>query len=200
MNKLDFIDSYIKLCDEVISSSNTSEAKKLQDVIIGIFGSEITDIKDMLDNYRGYYSSPRQIDFIGDIKLIKQKLLNYKFNLQDKQKKVEYKLELARLKQPQIFAHAEANPTQSTTASFNIAITVEQTIKCLKEIPENCLSSSDKNTLQDFLFSLEGIKAAKDKSKFWDITKGVLKFLADKGADAAIATLPFIITGLQSFK
>lgn len=202
MNKMDFINSYISKCDEAIASGNLSAADKLQDEIIAVFEAEIPDIKNMLDNY-GFssYDSGRQVDFIGDIKLVKQKLVNYLFNIQQKQEKMKYDLELARLKQPQLSAHAEANPTQTTTQTAtqtaNINITIDQTLKRLDEISEENLSTTDKDALKDLIFSLEGCKAAKDTNKFWSKTKEVLKFIADKGADAAIATLPYIIAGLQ---
>lgn len=200
MEKLEFIKSYINRCDEVILSGYIADADKLQNEIIGIFESEITDIKNMLDNYSwaGFNDSNREVDFIGDIKLIKQKLINYMVNLQAEQNKMNYELELARLKQPKLSAHAEANPTQTATATSNVNISIEQTIKQLDEIPENILSSIEKDILKELIFSLEGSKAARDKNKFWDKAKEILKFIADKGADAAIATLPYIISGLKS--
>lgn len=200
MDKLEFVKSYINRCDEVILSGCKADADKLQDEIIGIFESEITDIKNMLDNYSwaGFYDSNRQVDFIGDIKLIKQKLINYMVNLQEKQNKIKYELELARLKQPRLSAHAEANPTQTATVTSYVNITIEQAIKQLDEIPENILSNIERDILKELIFSLEGSKAARDKSKFWDKAKEILKFIADKGADTAIATLPYIIASLNS--
>ena len=200
MDKIEFIESYINRCDEVVVSKSTADAKILQSEIIGVFQSEITDIKNKLDNYSGlgFFDKDHQVDFIGDIKLIKQKLINYAINIQRGQAKIEYELELARLKQPQISAYAEANPTQTATATSNVAITIEQAIKQLDEISEDSLSANDKDILKEYLFSLEGIKAAKDKKKFWSKAKEILIFIADKGADAAIATLPLIIAGLCS--
>lgn len=199
MDKFEFIKSYINRCDEVIASGSIADADKLQDEIIGIFESQITDIKNMLDNYSlaGVYDSNRQVDFIGDIKLIKQKLINYAISLEDNQNKMKYELELARLKQPQLSAHAEANPTQTATAMSYVTITIEQVIKQLEKIPEDSLTNTDKDILKEYLFSLEGIKVAKDKNKFWGKAKEILKFIADKGIDVAIATLPYIIAGLN---
>lgn len=195
MDKLEFIQSYIKRCDEAIASANTESADELQDEIIGIFEPEISDIKNMLESYTSWKD---HADFIKDIKLIKQKLINHAINFQNEQRKLEYDLEMARLKQPQISAHAEANPTQNATATSNVTITINQAIKQLNKISDDSLSPNDKDILKEYLFSLEGIKAAKDKNKFWDKAKEVLKFLADKGADAAITTLPLIIAGFQS--
>lgn len=96
MDKVEFIKSFIDRCDEVITSGIIADADKLQDEIIGIFESEITDIKNMLDNYSFMVSdnSNRQVDFVGDIKLIKQKLINYMINLQTEQGKIKNDIEL----------------------------------------------------------------------------------------------------------
>lgn len=196
MGKLEFIKSYINRCDEVIISGCIADADKLQDEIIGIFESEITDIKNMLDNYA--YHTNGQVDFIGDIKLIKQKLINYEVNLQAEKERMQYELELARLKQPQLSVHAEASPSQNSTITSNVTITIDQIIKQLDEFPEDSLSITDKDILKELIFSLEGSKAARDKSKFWEKAKKLLTFIADKGADTAIATLPYIIVGLKS--
>lgn len=196
MDKLEFIEFYIRSCDAVINCEYVDGARELQDEIIGVFGSEIPDIKNKLKSY-----GPKdQIDFIGDIKLIKQKLINYEINFQNIQNKMKYDLELARLKQPQLSAHAEANPTQTATATANVTVTVEQAIKQIDKISEDSLSNIDKDKLKEYLYSLEGIKAARDRNKLWVKAKEILKFIADKGADAAIAGLPFIITAIQSIK
>ncbi len=199
MDKMELIKTYLDRCEEVIVSENLTIAHKLQDEIIGVFESEISDITNKLDNYsmRGFYSdTPRQVDYIGDVKLLKQKLINYIANIQQEKAKMEYELELARLKQPRVSAHAEANPTQTTTSTINVTISLEQAIKQLDEISADNLSTTDKDTLKEYLYSLEGSKAAKDKEKFWSKAKEILRFIADKGADAAIAVLPLIIAGL----
>jgi hypothetical protein len=197
MNKLDFIKSYIERCEEVIASNNYTVAEELQNEIIGVFGSEIPDIYNMLDNYStlGFDDSNENVNFIGDIKLIKKKLENYYFNIQENIEKMKNDLKLARLKQPQVLAHAESNPVQ--TATVNVTITIEQTIFKVDSIPEEKLLSADKGSLKEMLYSLDGIKNSKNKSKYWDKAKEVLKFIADKGIDVAIAVLPYVLTGLN---
>ena len=58
---------------------------------------------------------------------------------------MKYDLELARLRQPQITAHAEASPIQTATLTSNVAITIEHTIKQIDEIPESSLTDTDKD-------------------------------------------------------
>lgn len=200
MNKIEFIESYIKRCDEIIESGNEREADKLQDEIIGTFESEIKDIRSLLDNYRGFWGENLPVDFIGDLKLLKQKLLNYVMNLKEEEKKMKYELELARLKQPQISNYAEALQTQSTEITINTTININQSLEMIDKIPEEKLSLEDKDNLKKQLTFLEGIKATQNKNEFWKYAKGVLKFIADKGADAAIAAMPYILACLGLLK
>lgn len=202
MGKMEFITSYIRKCDEVIRSESTTDAYKLQNEIIGVFESEISDIRNMLDRFNLLaMDSNYQVDYIGDIKILRQKLKNYSFNYQQKQDKMKHEIELARLKQPQLTAHAASNSTQTstqtTTQTSQFNITFEQTLKQLDEISEEKLSATDKKALKDLLISLEDYRSPKEANNFWSKAIEVLKFLAEKGVDAAIAILPYIMAGLQ---
>ena len=196
MDKIAFVNSYIEKCDDVISRKNVDEAKKLQTEIISTFDDEINNIRRELDNYSfaGLYSSGRTIDFIGDLVLLRQKLQNYSCNLKEEEKKQEHALELARLSQPILTATAEAN--QEMTANINI--TISNVIESLDSIPEEQVTSAEKETIKDYLYSMEGISSTKNKDKLWDKAKELLKYLLDKSFDVAIAILPYIVKTLQS--
>lgn len=191
MDKIEFIESFIAECDSVLDSGSASEAKQLEKEILSTFSSEINNIQKQLDTY-SFSAMNSDIDYIGDIKLLKKKLQNHSINIQDEINKRNYKLELARLKQPNISANAEANQT----TNVGIEINIEQVIRQIDDIPNKSLSEEDKDTLKEYIYSLEGVKATKNKSLFWNKSKEVLKFLVDKGADAAISILPYIIEGL----
>jgi len=79
-----------------------------------------------------------------------------------------------------------------------VTITIDQTIKAINKMPQGIMSDEEKEKLQEDLYTLEGIKATKDKNKFWNKAKPVLAFLADKGADAMIIAAPYIITALET--
>lgn len=197
MDKIAYIDEYIGRCNDIIGKKDINAAEVLEDEILAVFSSEISDIVHKLDAYN-YHSEFEIINYLGDIKILKQKLLNYKYNLQSEKDKMAYNLEIARLSQPTIMAHAESNQSQSQASNTSINISIEHTIKQIDEISADKLNVDDKEKLKDYLYILEGIKSSKDKNKYWDKTKEVLKFLADKGADAAIAMLPYIIKGLSA--
>ena len=133
--------------------------------------------------------------------LIKGRLHSHLAHLKDeKLRKVrEYGIKMAMFSQPKqpggIYVHAEANPVQNQ--SVNVNISLQQTLELIDNIPNENLSFDDKEVLKELLFSLEIIKATNDKSKTWDKAKKILEFVADKGADAAIAVLPQVISGLQ---
>lgn len=197
MSKLDFLDSYIKRCDEVIVANDYNAAKILQTQIISTFENEIKNIKSELDNYSmaGLYESGRRVDFLGDLRLLKQKLENYHHNIQEEEKRRDYELELARLSQPVISASAEATQTVNNTIKFNVSIC--EVVDKIDGISADQLSNCDKEKIKEYLYSLEGIKATKDKNKFWNKAKELLKYLLDKGIEVGIAVLPYILGGLQ---
>ena len=200
MDKISYINEYVERCEKILTEKDINAAKLFSKEIIGIFSSEIDDITHKLDAYQWHSGS--SVDYIGDIRLLKQKLINYKLNLQSEKEKLQYNLEMAKLTQPSITAHAESNQTQNQNQSqkvnVDIKITVEQLIKAIEEIDDKSLCAEDKETLKEYVYSLEGVKASKNKNLFWNKTKDVLRFLADKGADAAITMLPFIIEGLSA--
>ena len=197
MDKISYIDEYIERCSRIIDEKDSASAKSLSSEIIGVFSHEISNITGELDAYMNHYSY-ESTDYLGDIRILKQKLLNHKYNLQLEKDKMAHELELARLRQPTITAHAESNQSQVQSTSNNISITIENTISKIDEIPEETLSADDKEKLKEYLYSLEGMRASKNKTKFWDKAKEVLKFIADKSADTAIALLPYIIYGITT--
>lgn len=196
MSKIELIESYIRQCDIIIDSSNEADAKTLSKEIIGVFESEINGIENQLDQYDVALAYCGVVNYIGDVKLLKQKLTNYKINIQVEQDKMKHDLEVARLSQPNISANAEANPVQTATLTSNLTITIEQVIKEIDNISDEKISEEDRELLKEYLYSLEGIKASNNKNKFWEKSKEVLKFIIEKGSDIAIAMLPYIISGL----
>ena len=76
------IDGYIEHLEDSISTGDSKKAENLQTEIIAVFEPEIDGLKVNLDNYNVshlYLNNP--VDYIGDAKLLKAKLQNYKLNL-----------------------------------------------------------------------------------------------------------------------
>ena len=197
MDKIAFIDEYIEECNLVLDNKSTSQAKLLEDEILGVFSGEIENIRNRLDLFTNY-ANDDWIDYLGDISILRQKLINYKINIKEEKEKRAYDLEIAKLQQPNITAHAESHQSQKQSSNVNVNITIEQLLKQVDEISESNLNAENKETLKEYIYSLEGVKVSKDKNKFWDKTKEILRFLADKSADAAIVMLPYIIQGFSA--
>ena len=168
MGKIDTLQKYIDACDEIVN----------------VYNNEIKNIHRGLDMYQ-WMSDGRRIDYDGDIIKIKAKLINYKDNLELEEQKRKDELELARLGQNNINLSANSN-------NINISITLEQAIKNIEQIPEETMSKDEKDDLEDKLSGIDAAVKSGKKEKAKEKIAGVLKFLADKGADALIAMLPYL--------
>jgi hypothetical protein len=73
MNMDDVIKDYIFQCKEVLESKDLQRADKLIGKIVGVFGNQINNINQGLDSYTSYLGN-HQIDYLGDIVLLKDKL------------------------------------------------------------------------------------------------------------------------------
>lgn len=154
---------------------------------MNVYNNEIKNIHRGLDMYQ-WMSDGRRIDYDGDIIKIKAKLINYKDNLELEEQKRKDELELARLGQNNINLSANANNSNN----INISITLEQAIKNIEQIPEETMSKDEKDDLEDKLSGIDAAVKSGKKEKAKEKIAGVLKFLADKGADALIAMLPYL--------
>lgn len=121
--------------------------------------------------------------------------LAYKEDLKTMIRKLE--LYCAKLKDslthtPSSGIHINNSPSISANATINQTITLAQTLQSIQEIPSFSLSDEDKERLEELLASIEGLKNV-NKEKAKGKISEVLWFLADKGIDAGIAVLPWIL-------
>ena len=77
--------------------------------------------------------------------------------------------------------------------SPNSTITLTNTIDAIRAL--NDTSELDKEELIKQVTDLSS--CTDNKSKFWDKAKSVLGWVIDKGADAAIAVLPYILENMK---
>ncbi|MCQ2286641.1 MAG: hypothetical protein MJZ76_07180 [Bacteroidales bacterium] len=186
-SKIEFIQSFIDRCDECIVSKNVDNAKKLQKEIISTFSSDISQITSQLDSYAAYHSLNKingwndpPVKYIDDLVLLKNRLIKLKLDLQEPIKE--------NMQVPLI------SLTQVQNQTTNVNIDFEATISIIERLPESSLNVEDKEILLGKLASLKGCL---DKNSKWEKCKGLLKWLADKSVDAAIAVLPYIIGVLK---
>lgn len=199
MGKIENLEKYITKCDEFIKDKLLFEEQEKNDFFMeveSVYGEEIKGFRAGLDFYEPCYGNQEAIDFDGDIRKIKAKLINYKDNLELEEQKRKDELELARLKQGNINVSANANNSNN----ININITLDQAIENINQIPDDIMTKDEKEDLEDKLSGIDAAVRSGKKEKVKEKICGVLKFLADKGADALIVMLPYLgqIAGMIS--
>lgn len=128
MGKIENLEKYITKCEEFIKDKSLFKEQEKNDFFMeveSVYGEEIKGFKAGLDFYEPCYGNQEAIDFDGDIRKIKAKLINYKDNLELEEQKRKDELELARLKQGNINVSANANNSNN----INIDITLDQAIR-----------------------------------------------------------------------
>ena len=184
LEKVKIVEEYIEKAEKCIGEGNQYQAKSLCDQIVAVFGNEIDDITGQL-----YLKDPP--DSINDLTLLKAKLENYKVNITSG----FYKFV------SQKGGDTYFNQTTSVTQNAVFNKNFENAIFQIDSLPDDILSQSEKETLQGKIAAVEASKkTGKTKAEIWKKIKPVLAFLADKGADVAIAVLPYIVATLQSFQ
>ena len=183
--KIKIIDEYIGRLTDVIERNDIEKAKKLQTEIIAVYEPEIDSLKSELDNYNfAHFGTNTPVDYVGDAKLLKAKLQNYKLNL------------ASGLYKPFQSAEGAVTVTQHVNQDVNatLVVTFEQVIHNIQQLPDSVLSDEEKEVLSG---KIAAISAEKDKEKRWGKVCSALKWIAEKGIHVGIAALPYIAKALE---
>ncbi len=184
--KIKVLEGYICALDDAITKKDVGKAKELQTEIIAVYEPEIDSLKSELDNYSfTHYGASTPVDYIGDAKLLRAKLQNYKLNL------------ASGLYKPFQGTDGAVTVTQHVNqdVSTEVVITLEQTISNIQSLPETALSAEDKDILSG---KIAAISSEKNKEKRWEKVSGALKWIAEKGIQVGIAALPYITKMLEA--
>ena len=184
--KIKVIGEYICALEDAITKNSAEKAKELQAEIIAVYEPEIPSLKSKLDNYSfEHIYTDKRTDYIGDAKLLKAKLQNYKLNL------------AAGLYKPFQDADGAVTVTQHVNqdVSTEVVITLDQAISNIQSLPETELSAEDKDILSGKIAS---ISSEKDKENRWKKVSDTLKWIAEKGIQVGIAALPYIAKALEA--
>ncbi len=195
VDKIELVQEYIDKCEEVAKRGNPSEAENLQNEIDAVFGHEMEGLHTGLDSYSiRHYGGGTVTDWIGDAELLRRKLINYKVTLQERKSEREQELELARLRAQSITVdnHSANTATATAEASAVTQVSFEQVTEVLNQLPDNILSKTEKEELEDKLAAVEANKNGKDKGKLAEKIGAVLKYIVDKGVEVGIAVLPYL--------
>ena len=184
--KIKIIDEYIGRLNDAIEGNDREKAKKLQTEIIAVYEPEIDSLKSELDNYNfAHFGTNTPVDYVGDAKLLKAKLQNYKLNL------------ASGLYKPFQSAEGAVTVTQHVNQDVNatLVVTFEQVIHNIQQLPDSVLSDEEKEV---FSGKIAAISAEKDKEKRWGKVCSALKWIAEKGIQVGIAALPYIGKTLEA--
>lgn len=184
--QIKIIDEYIGRLNDAIEGNDREKAKKLQTEIIAVYEPEIDSLKSELDNYNfAHFGTNTPVDYVGDAKLLKAKLQNYKLNL------------ASGLYKPFQSAEGAVTVTQHVNQDVNatLVVTFEQVIHNIQQLPDSVLSDEEKEVLSG---KIAAISAEKDKEKRWGKVCSALKWIAEKGIQVGIAALPYIAKTLEA--
>ena len=192
MSKLDNLQIYIKRCDKYICNYQYCDAdEEIYNFIMeiaGVYGCEIKDFKSSLNIFGNFVEKGDEPNYYQDIIKVRAKLVNYKDNIELDEEKRKYELEIAKLKQKNI--NVSANASNETSLKVNIEI--EDVMQHINTISTDIISTKDKEVLEEKMLALETMVKNGKTKKAKEKIASVLSFLADKGADALIAVLPYL--------
>lgn len=153
-----------------------------------VYGEEIKGFIDGLATYgTSIFPSTDQIDFDEDISKVKEKLINYRNNLEELHRQQE--LEMLRLQQGiHITNHVENNQVQVN----NISGLTEQAAKEAEKLSGKILTEEDCLKLKEMLTELEQKSDRKGTGEVKNRLCGLVKFAAEKGTEVLIAMLPYL--------
>lgn len=191
LGKIRDIEELVERCEDVIIHDYTSTAKDLVDHIISVYSEDIPNYRTGLDLYEFTAfdtDSAVTIDYMGDLKKLKAKLINYKYELEEKELARKEALEIQRMNIQGITIHNDNSSYASASSNVTVKVTLKQTIEKLDKL----LPKEELNDLEDKLAALELVMKKGDKEKSSIKMSNVLKFIADKGIDVAIAVIPYL--------
>ena len=183
------VDEYIERCIKAINTDGASEDRgKLVKEIVATFSEDIPSIKKGLDRYRGRIITPGEtIRYKNDedIKALLGKLRSYKERIE--RTATEYS------QLPAI----TLNQTMNNVVEVHVSLA--QTVELINKIDTSILSADEKIELLGLMAELEGLKNDKTKkSTALDIANRIFDKAIDKGTEVVVASLPQILSVLQT--
>lgn len=186
MSKNAFINKYISEANQIIEGKDVEKAKAYVRETIAVFKLEIPNIGSLLD-YTNINSTRK--DYLNDVKMIKAHLENYRVNLKSGALKNNEKGQV-------INVNASSSNTNNNSNVMTINMSIDEVRKNI--LDNTYLGDQEKEELLQKLKEIDELQKSKDyKTKKWEIAKGILSFILDKGADIAIMYIPQILKAIQ---
>ncbi len=176
----DVIRDYISQCEEVLESKDLQKADKLINKIVGMFESQIINIDQGLDSYTSYLGN-HQIDYLGDVTILRDKLTLYLAQGKKKEQKIKNKSGI-------VVHNANAD---SNSKTVNLPALFQNTRNKVEN--DESLSEREIKEILEKIDEIEEISKSKDpKNKKWFKLRPTMEWLGTKGLSVAINILNLI--------
>lgn len=195
----EFIEEHIHMCDEVLKSNNYQGAKELQYTIINAFSQFIPKVDSSLD-YIMFYPSNKVVDYVGNIKKLKDKLrvllmTNGNYSLNNKNLKGVSPINITTNNGISNSGNSTNTNTNTVNATFDIKAELD---KARKEVEENeYLDDDAKAEINEQLNQIDEVMAEDlNNNEKWKKLKGVVNWVTNKGYKIGQLVMPLITKAL----
>ena len=137
------------------------------------------------------FGDPLAGDEIRDLELLRHKLENYRSDLIASEHRRITELEKQK-PYPAITITNDNKSLSESHATATMSFSFTDTLQNIAGLPSNVLTPEEKEELEEKLLALEGARNNQDKARVGVKIGSVLKYIAEKGVEVAIATLPYL--------
>ena len=203
-----FIEEHINMCEDVLKFKNYSRAEELQGIIINAFSQFIPNIDSSLDCI-WIYPSTKQVDYIGNIKKLRDKLkvlliTNGKYSIDNKTNMINSNPAV-----PAVVVNANSSVSGSGNSTNTNTNTQNQTVNNTFDIKveldkvraeveaDEVLGDEDKEEINEKLNEIEEVmNESPTNNEKWKKLKGVVNWVTTKGFKIGKMIMPIITKAL----
>ena len=181
---INLIEDYIFKCEKCLEANDLKDAQELVKIITSVYLKDIPTIKEGLDINKNVVTVPGasvKYDYIGDIRILKEKLIAYKAELYEKDTQPDSPL-----------IAINNNNVNDNNSNSAVSIDFKNLTNVINEIPDESICLEEKEQIEDKINAIELLLQKNDKKKAQDKLWSILKFMIEKGIDVSIALLPYL--------
>ena len=196
-----FIEEHINMCEDVLKFKNYSRAEELQGIIINAFSQFIPNIDSSLDCI-WIYPSTRQVDYIGNIKKLRDKLkvlliTNGKYSIDNKTNMINSNPAVVVNANSSVSGSGNSTNTQNQTVNNTFDIKVELDKVRAEVEADEVLGDEDKEEINEKLNEIEEVmNESPTNNEKWKKLKGVVNWVTTKGFKIGKMIMPLITKAL----
>lgn len=179
----------IRKCNDVLEKQDISEAKRLEETILGAYSDYINGIKDRLDIM--LFHPKKEVDYLGDIEKLKRKLELFLANECIPTKHRNEGEGKISINNNNLNYNSNINNNE-----INLSLVFEQLRQDI--INDEHLSLEETEDILAKVNEIEEINNSDiSKKEKWLKLRGLLQWLGTKGLDIGLKLLPVIVTILK---